>query len=357
MRTKKYELIARLENLGPFNLFFTLSCGEKRYNENFTPFFKEFPELTDLEMQYVIENGREEVVIKVPGTEDSWESMDKFLKENYQSKHEIIRENVLSQTLTFNHRVQEFIKQIMMNKDSPFSVKYYSYRVEFQLRGAAHCHGTIWVDFEKYFEKVIEEDSNGERKYQDMKKTRSTNPQKKEDVRKENEKINKINTDLRNEITAKVNVMNNIFTKLSDQELGSENTDKTEEDESITELKKFADRWISVSLKDPRTKHLVQELNTHVCTRKSCLKYSGHCRFRFPRFPTLETLVAVPAKVKYSDEKERETQIEHSKQIKEKVRNVLENVDIMKMINNINKEEIEQYMEKEKKDFCFGRYH
>ena len=60
-----------------------------------------------------------------------------------------------NQTLTFDHRVQEFIKNIMMNKESPFSVKYYSYRVEFQLRGAAHIHGTIWVDFEKYFEKLV----------------------------------------------------------------------------------------------------------------------------------------------------------------------------------------------------------
>ena len=28
-------------------------------------------------------------------------------------------------------------------------------KVEFQLRGAAHIHGTIWVDFEKYFENLV----------------------------------------------------------------------------------------------------------------------------------------------------------------------------------------------------------
>ena len=61
MRTKKFELIARLENLGPFNLFFTLSCGEKRYNENFTPLLTEIPELKDIEMRYIYDNGREEV--------------------------------------------------------------------------------------------------------------------------------------------------------------------------------------------------------------------------------------------------------------------------------------------------------
>ena len=40
-KKKRYELIAKMENLGPFNLFFTLSCGEKRYNENFTTFLKD----------------------------------------------------------------------------------------------------------------------------------------------------------------------------------------------------------------------------------------------------------------------------------------------------------------------------
>ena len=155
IKTKKCELISRLENIGPFHLFFTLSCGEKRYNENFIPFFKEFPELENLTIRYVVENGREEIQIKVDGTEDDWEPMEKVLKENYQSKHEIIRENILSQTLTFDHRVKEFINNIMMNKNSPSSVQYYSYRVEFQLQGAAHLHGTIWCDFEKYFEKEI----------------------------------------------------------------------------------------------------------------------------------------------------------------------------------------------------------
>ena len=106
------------------------------------------------------------------GTADDWEPMEKVLKEKYQAKHEMIRQNVLSQTLTFDHRVKEFIKTIMMNKQSPFSVKYYSYRVEFQLRGAAHIHGTMWVNFEKYFQREIEKESNGELKCKKLKKTK-----------------------------------------------------------------------------------------------------------------------------------------------------------------------------------------
>ena len=54
---KKYELIARLENLGPFTFFFTLSCADKRWNENFTTF------LQDHDLDYVIENGIEKCYV------------------------------------------------------------------------------------------------------------------------------------------------------------------------------------------------------------------------------------------------------------------------------------------------------
>ena len=31
-------MIAKLENIGPFHFFFTLSCGDTRYDENFSTF-------------------------------------------------------------------------------------------------------------------------------------------------------------------------------------------------------------------------------------------------------------------------------------------------------------------------------
>ena len=33
----KFDMIAKLENIGPFQWFFTLSCGDKRWSNNFTP--------------------------------------------------------------------------------------------------------------------------------------------------------------------------------------------------------------------------------------------------------------------------------------------------------------------------------
>ena len=120
---KKYELISRIENLGPFHLFFTLSSAEKRYNENFTTFLQEH------DVRYVIENGIECCTVDgIP--------LDDFLqREENLNKHEFIRKNILTATLNFNHRVEEFIKNIVMNKSGEFCVDYYNYRVEFQLRG------------------------------------------------------------------------------------------------------------------------------------------------------------------------------------------------------------------------------
>ena len=53
----RYELIARLENLGPFNFFFTLSCADMRWPENFTAL------LQDQEISYKYENGEEDIKI------------------------------------------------------------------------------------------------------------------------------------------------------------------------------------------------------------------------------------------------------------------------------------------------------
>ena len=64
------------------------------------------------------------------------------MREENQSKHEFIRENVSGQTLVFDNRLQNFIKHIAMNSESPLSIQYYNYRIEFQLCRAAHAHGT-----------------------------------------------------------------------------------------------------------------------------------------------------------------------------------------------------------------------
>ena len=119
---KKLELIGKLYNLGPFPLFFTLSCAEKRWNENFTTFLQEH------DVTYIFQDNKEQCFVDgMP--------LEEFLqKEENISKHEYIRRNILNVTLNFDKRVKEFIKTIVMNKNSPLPVTKYNYRVEFQLR-------------------------------------------------------------------------------------------------------------------------------------------------------------------------------------------------------------------------------
>ena len=62
------------------------------------------------------------------------------------SIHEAIRGNVLLATRFFNHRVKQFINEIVMGGGNPMNVDKFSYKVEFQDRGAGHVHGVLWVN-------------------------------------------------------------------------------------------------------------------------------------------------------------------------------------------------------------------
>ena len=127
--------------------------------------------------------------------------------------------------------------------------------------------------------------------------------QKKQEIRMENKDIELNNKRLKNQVNEKVNKMNKIFDKLRNEELGNmKNQNTKEEIEMIKELTKFADMWISVSLLNPRTKKRVETLNCHMCTRKSCYKNSKNCRVRYPRFPIIETLVSLPARIKHTED-------------------------------------------------------
>ena len=70
-------------------------------------------------------------------------------EEQNESLHEIIRRNVVTATRNYNNRVQAFIREIVLDPSNPMSVEHYSAKLEFQGRGAAHDHGTLWVNMDK----------------------------------------------------------------------------------------------------------------------------------------------------------------------------------------------------------------
>ena len=94
-------------------------------------------------------DGFQEEEIAVQYTEEgkrATKPLDAFLKENVsESKHEIIRTNVVTATRTFDHRVKVFVREYMIGNAAGMQVEFYSYKVEFQQRGAGHVHGVLWL--------------------------------------------------------------------------------------------------------------------------------------------------------------------------------------------------------------------
>ena len=111
-----------------------------------------------------------------------------------------------------------FVTHIIMSKGNPMCIKYYSFKVEFALRGAGHIHGVLWVDWKNF---VAMENRQTRRLVDAFKKIRN------EDI------------------------------------LDSEDEDC---------LSSFADRFITCTLKDYKTKTIVEEVQIHHHT-KACRKY------------------------------------------------------------------------------------
>ena len=181
----RYDLIAKMEQFGPPQFFYTLSCANKRWEENSaTIIAKTRP---DLEVMHCTEEKGEWEIIDINKRkmkdieeyEDEDENEDVFddvtiplEKENLYYIHEKIdniasmdldessdcklhqncrrktlkdfldrrtennlqSENVLDVTRNFDYRVKAFRKNVLMAKQSPLNVRYYHDRVEFQAR-------------------------------------------------------------------------------------------------------------------------------------------------------------------------------------------------------------------------------
>ena len=135
-KTGKNEMLSKLDNFGAFQYFFTLSCADTRWISNFCPMLLE----RNYELKYKLEKDeKEEWHVKILAKlneETEWKNIEQVLEEMGESKHEIVRGNVIHSTRYFQHRVKQFISKLVLNKDNPMNVHLYSYKVEFQQRGA-----------------------------------------------------------------------------------------------------------------------------------------------------------------------------------------------------------------------------
>ena len=132
----KKEMLSKLDNFGPFHFFYTLSCADMRWDENFTSILKE----REYNIIWISNNDKADdcidVEVKVEfvnGGKKQEKSLRNFLEENVDdSLHEFIRTNVFIATRNFIHRLKAFRKEIMLGHNSPMAIENWSDKMEFQ---------------------------------------------------------------------------------------------------------------------------------------------------------------------------------------------------------------------------------
>ena len=293
----KYEMIAKLDNLGPFHLFFTLSYADIKWDENVAAILLE----KGYEIRYNVvrdeENNWDTIVEAKKKDDENYKPVKKFIEEDIEeSIHELIRGNVLSATRYFQHRVNQFINKVAMGKHNPMNVKNYTYKVEFQDRGAGHIHGTLWLRLDK-IEKFIK-NSDGTLRERDADET---------------------------DDKATFLGLRKAFQKFRND--GSLNE---KEEEAV---RNFIDEFTTVSIHEntvgKEVAKIAQEVNKHHHT-KTCRKHDATCRFKYPRYPAPHTIIVKPCEGK--TQKEKDEKIGKYRVLLSKVRDVLDDEDQIKII-------------------------
>ena len=129
------ELIAKVKQLGPFHVFFTLSCAEMRWSEVFVSILRR----KGLKVEFIEdEDGNwdgDDENISVEGV-PLWDFVDSMA----ESKNDLLKESTVLLTRHFDGRVRSFIKHILMGKGKDrVPYEYWTYRVEMQARGKSFC--------------------------------------------------------------------------------------------------------------------------------------------------------------------------------------------------------------------------
>ena len=110
------EMLAKLDNFGPFHIFYTLSCGDMRWNENFTSILREKGYNIIWTADNVSLDRCTEVKIKIEfwkeDVKKQIELRDFLQDEVDESLHEFIRTNVFMATTNFMNRLKCLEKEL-----------------------------------------------------------------------------------------------------------------------------------------------------------------------------------------------------------------------------------------------------
>ena len=125
------ELVAKVKQLGPFHVFYTFSCGEKRWSEVVLSLLRKKGVQVSIPPNW---NGNDkELSVEENGEKtELWEYVNEKMS---QPKHKLFKDYIFMITRLFDSRVKSFIANILMGGGRNVPFRYYSYRVEFQARG------------------------------------------------------------------------------------------------------------------------------------------------------------------------------------------------------------------------------
>ena len=158
--------------------------------------------------------------------------------------------------------------------------------------GAPHIHGILWVDIEA----IIKEDQSGGSK------------------RLEN--------------------LESALQTMYDDELPS--------DDEKHALEYYIDKFVTCTLKDPETQNIAMDVQIHHHT-KTCQTRGPDCRFYFPQFPSLRTIISVPTRLVHPEDENKKKELhERIKIVLGKVKVVLENEELMDEANEIHRDDIDE---------------
>ena len=136
-QTKRNNLLAMINVLGPFQYFFTFSCAELRWTEIIAS---------------ILRMKGHKVIIEKDGETDSiyvdGDLLIDYLVNTGQNLHEIIQKETFTITRMFDRKVKSLIKNGLMDRGvKGMNLKHYMYRIEFQARGK--------IRFIKFFEYTL----------------------------------------------------------------------------------------------------------------------------------------------------------------------------------------------------------
>ena len=93
----KYELIAKMDNFGPFSVFFTLSCADTRWEANYVDILRDLGYLVRIHTNQT--DGDTELLYEASTDGMTWKPFENFIKEDVDvSQHELVRKNVVTAT-------------------------------------------------------------------------------------------------------------------------------------------------------------------------------------------------------------------------------------------------------------------